>query len=289
MFTSRVGQDPWLSGIQTPQQHLERQGLLLAFARALRLGIEPAARVFSGSTIERTIREICLAMVRQGFQDPRKQHPSQERLDKPVADMMVQARRADPAPVQQVALPSSIVRLAVQKGREGDEAMSHATSDLITLAFFFLLRVGEYTESAGDRLTVPLRLQDVTLWQGNRSIPHSSNDAEIALATGVTLKLANQKNGIKDAVMYHDSSGDPVFDPVGAACRIVCRLRGHPRSSGIGTYVDSEGLTKRVSPALIREVLKGATAASTLLGENINPRLVGTHSLRSGGGPCASN
>ena len=116
--------------------------------------------------------------------------------------------------------------------------MSHATSDLITLAFFFLLRVGEYTESAGDRLTVPLRLQDVTLWQGNWSIPHSANDAEIALATGVTLKLANQKNGIKDAVMYHDSLGNPVFDPVGAACWIICRLRGHPRLSGIGTYVD---------------------------------------------------
>jgi len=39
--------------------------------------------------------------------------------------------------------------------------MGHAVSDLITLAFFFLLRVGEYTESTGERLTVPLRLQDI--------------------------------------------------------------------------------------------------------------------------------
>jgi len=48
MCASRVGQDPWLSAIQLPHQHLERQGLLLAFAWALRRGVEPAARVFLG-------------------------------------------------------------------------------------------------------------------------------------------------------------------------------------------------------------------------------------------------
>ena len=197
--------------------------------------------------------------------------------------MIVHARRADPAPVQQVALPSSIVRLAVQQSREGNTAMGHAVSDLITLAFFFLLRVGEYTESTGERLTVPLRLQDTTLWQGNQPIPHTANDAEISQATGVTLKLANQKNGIKDAVMYHDSSGDPLFDPVKAAGRIVCRQKGRPRSSVIGTYLEPAGTPKRISPPIIREALKGATAAAALLGENINPHLVGTHSLRSGG------
>jgi hypothetical protein len=158
-----------------------------------------------------------------------------------------------------------------------------ATGDLITLAFFFLLRVGEYTETTANRLTIPLRLSDVTLWRGNQAMPHTASDQELKQATGVTLRLANQKNGIKDAVMHHDTSGDPDFDPVLAAARTLIRLQNHSRTRGIGTYTAPDGSVTSVTARDVRSALRGATATAFLMGENIDPNAVGSHSLRSGG------
>jgi hypothetical protein len=78
---------------------------------------------------------------------------------------------------------------------------------LIVLAFFFLLRVGEYTRSSGKRLTVPLRNQDVKLWRGGFIIPNDSSLAVLMTADVVTICLENQKNGIlgsfADRVTHH--------------------------------------------------------------------------------------
>lgn len=189
----------------------------------------------------------------------------------------------DPATRRQVALPNSIVRLAVTSCRSSDTQKGEALGDLITVAFFFLLRVGEYTETTEERLTIPLRISDISLWRGNQPISRSASDAELEQATGVTLRLANQKNGIKDAVLHHDSSGDPEFDPVRAAVRITARLRDHSPNRGIGTYRSPSGRVTTVTAGEVRVALRGATAAALLLGENIDPNTVGSHSLRSGG------
>lgn len=255
----------------------------MAFGRALRRGIEPAVRPAAGAQVEKALRGICLAMDRQGFRDPRKHHSSQERLDKKFSDWLKQAKREDPAPKRQAALPSSIVRLAVRECRATQSEKGRATADLITLAFFFLLRVGEYTETTEERLTVPLRRGDITLWRGNHRLTPNATDEELYQATGVTIRLANQKNGIKDAVLHHDSSGDPEFDPVRAAAHIHSRLRSHPESRGIGTYVIPGGHVRGISATDIRVALRGATLAAALLGDSVNPALVGSHSLRSGG------
>ena len=200
-----------------------------------------------------------------------------------MVDWIKAQKRFDPPKKRQVALPNSIVRLATSNCRRTNTPKGEATADLITLAFFFLLRVGEYTETTGDRLTVPLRASDITLWEGNRQIPHTTEDVTIEHITGVTLRLANQKNGIKDAVLHHDASGDPAFDPARAAARIVARLRHQPQSRGIGTYLGPGGRTSSVTANDVRTALRVATSAALLLGENIDPNMVGSHSLRSGG------
>lgn len=221
--------------------------------------------------------------MRQGFRDPRRQHQSQERLDKKLADWLRGEKRFDPAKKRQVALPSNIVRRATHQGATSGTRKGETAGNLITLAFFFLLRVGEYTETTEDRLTVPLRVGDITLWQGNETVSPTATDAELERATGITIRLENQKNGIKDAVLHHASSGDPAFDPVRAGAQILARLRHQPRSSGIGTYVTSYGRVNRVTAGDIRLQLRAATSAALLLGETIDPSKVGSHSLRSGG------
>jgi hypothetical protein len=70
-----------------------------------------------------------------------------------------------------------------------------ATAHLIVLAFYFLLRVGEYTLPSQSRLTrtVQFRLCDFRFWQGQTLLPLNSDTAILAAALSVTLTMDNQK------------------------------------------------------------------------------------------------
>ena len=63
-----------------------------------------------------------------------------------------------------------IVRGAVQLAHAAATPISLATADCLTIAFYFLLRPGEYAglpKTAADDL---FRLQDVGLWVGGRQL-----------------------------------------------------------------------------------------------------------------------
>lgn len=95
------------------------------------------------------------------------------------------------------------------------------------LAFFFLLWPGEYTGGASN--TVPFCFQDVQLFIGLTRIDLVMANIEfLHQATFGTLTFTNQKNGIRNKVIGHDSSGDPVLlCPVKALIRCVVHLRLH--------------------------------------------------------------
>ena len=83
---------------------------------------------------------------------------------------------------------------------------------MIVLAFFFLLRPGEYTASASD--TTPFRLTDVQLFVGQHRLdilqaPPASLDA----STFATLTFTTQKNGVRGEVVGLARSGDPSCVP----------------------------------------------------------------------------
>ena len=77
-----------------------------------------------------------------------------------------------------------------------------ATSDLTLIAFYYLLRVGEYTcrtKRNNEKQTVQFRIQDVTLFKRNKAgrlkqIPRNASAEEIMSADSCTLKLSNEEN-----------------------------------------------------------------------------------------------
>jgi hypothetical protein len=76
------------------------------------------------------------------------------------------------------------------------------TADLIITAYFFLLRVGEYTPTAArkgqKKCTIPLQpWQGIMFWKHDRVIPPGTSLQTLLEADGVTINLANQKNGKK--------------------------------------------------------------------------------------------
>ena len=70
--------------------------------------------------------------------------------------------------------------------------------DWTLIAFYYLLRVGEYTEKSvkGDsKQTVPFLMKDVTFFEFNkagalRQMPRKAKDSRIMNATGCTLRLS---------------------------------------------------------------------------------------------------
>jgi hypothetical protein len=126
----------------------------------------------------------------------------------------------DPAPRPQQALPSSTIWLIADVYGKSQYKKQRVTADLIITAYFFLLRVGKYTPTAArkgqKKCTIPLRRQDNMFWKHARVIPPSTSLQTRLEADGVTINLANQKNGKKNVKLYHTHSGDDDFSPTKA-------------------------------------------------------------------------
>lgn len=161
----------------------------------------------------------------------------------------------------------------------------------MSIAFFFLLRVGEYTPSpqARDKLTIPLRKRDIRLWQGDDVIAPDAPWDVLQHATGVSICLENQKNGHKMAPLHHDSSGDPEFCPVRALARRVHELRDTAPDTPIGTYFDEADAAaggvppRQVQASEIRAAIRLGAAGDGLEQQGYDASRIGSHSLRSGG------
>lgn len=155
----------------------------------------------------------------------------------------------------------------------------------MVLAFFFLLRVGEYTPASPNqsRRTVPLRRQDVKLWRGTALVPLVSPWEVLASADGVTITLENQKNGNKGCILHHDRSTEDCMCPVRAAAGLIWASRSLGPSAPLGSFLGANGSSGRVSSSDIRSAVRLAVDLDGLQARGYDPSRVGSHSLRSGG------
>jgi hypothetical protein len=98
-----------------------------------------------------------------------------------------------------------------------------AVANMIVIAFFFLLRPGEYMGTTSD--DAPFRLQDVNLYIGDRKLDSATASlAELDAATSVSYKFMTHKNGIRDKKLVQGHSGSGLCCPVKAT---VCRIKHH--------------------------------------------------------------
>jgi hypothetical protein len=138
--------------------------------------------------------------------------------------------------------------------------MMLAISDMVILAFFFLLRPGEYTGTSSN--TTPFTLRDIQLFVDQQRVNLLTCDDNILLATTFgTLEFTTQKNGVRGEVIGLGSTPE-YFCPVKALQRRVLHLRTHsaPPTTPIASYYLS-GRWHRISPTQITDALR-ATVAS---------------------------
>ena len=222
-------------------------------------------------------------MVTRGLRDPRRTDPGQHNLDECFSSYIRRCKSLDPAPQPQQALPSSTILWIAQYLGTSTSKRIRVASDLIILAFFFLLRVGEYTPSRQTRLTVPLRDKDLRLWRQGQVLDHRLPLAELLTADAVTICLENQKNGFKGATLHHTASQHPWLCPVKSAARLIHEIGGLGPDTGLGTYSDETGALRRITSPEIRAGIQLGAIGDNLASRGYSLDRIGSHSLRSGG------
>lgn len=193
---------------------------------------------------------------------------------------------SDASPKSQHALPNSTVQWIANEFLSGP-LREQVTSRLIVVAYFFLLRVGEYTPSENQgrtKRTIPLRKCDVRLFRDGVPLDRDADLHTLMQATGVTICLENQKNGVKNQTLYHDASGDPLLCPVRAMAFLLHQLRGLPDDTPLGSYRDGTNpLLARVRASDIRAMVRLGAVNDHLDAAGYDLSRIGSHSLRSGG------
>ena len=153
---------------------------------------------------------------------------------------------------------------------------------MIIVAFFYLLRPGEYTDSPSD--TTPFTFADVQLFMGPLRLDiQTSTPAQLMAATSAALTFTTQKNGVQNEVIKLGRSGDPFLCPTLALARRVLHLRASsaPGHTPLGRVFTPTGVDK-VTPTLITKTLRDAV---TYIGADLGflPCEVSARSLRAAG------
>jgi hypothetical protein len=197
-------------------------------------------------------------------------------------------RGEDPASEPQLALPLKVFLDITEVEGKSADPLEQALADFVTIAFYFLLRVGEYTSSASTKKTrtVQFRRNDVTFW---RELPTGqtyrlSPDAPLELllqAYSVTLHLSNQKNGVRDATLTHEPV-DGEFCPVKAtAGRYAASRQANP--TNVFAMLCQYAPNKIVTAKHIAQVLQQAAFRTTIWMEGFELDRIGPHSIRASG------
>ena len=210
----------------------------------------------------------------------------------------------DPPPDQKIAVPVSVpnflYKLGIMSTEQGE--FNRAIGELTLIAFYFLLRVGEYTPPAKPKasttklpkkkkkrsqrrtLTQQFRVRDVTFWDKDHNIiPKRSKLSKLLKATSASMRISNQKNGKKGQTIYAEAIHIECCPIKALANRVhhILSRGGNQKSLLCDYYVNTT--KQQIRPKMINNALHRAIQALGLHEAGITTKNVSSHSLRSGG------
>jgi hypothetical protein len=197
-------------------------------------------------------------------------------------------KHADPATQSQIALPVAIFDNIMANEGASPLPNVQATADLTIIAFYFLLRVGEYTQPTSRRptRTTQFRLKDATFWRHladgtHARLPFDTPDADLLQAQAVTLTLDNQKNSERDSTLHHDEVPGPL-NPVAAVARrfVAARAASHSNPNALLCQYSARGHVRALA---ISKILLAAVRRTSLQDQGFVPSRIGSHSIRASG------
>ncbi len=213
----------------------------------------------------------------------------------PIERMIEGMRREDPLPRPQLAVPVSLVRAAAERAKKTGNPKTLAMSDLIIVAFFYLLRSGEYTKPRyvnrnGKKIkatrTVQFRIKDIGFFNNSFAIDkYTASLDDLLNATSATLRLGNQKNGRMGQCIHHAAIQDLTWGPTQALARRVFHVldNGGDENSLLCDFKWDDGTWDCIEAADIVSHVRSTSRDMGLHRQGIDTDLIGAHSLRAGG------
>ncbi|KAG7353946.1 hypothetical protein IV203_003302 [Nitzschia inconspicua] len=263
-----------------------RLALLGAFAAFIRAGQhQPANKQVSAQTVLLALCAISQTHMLDGQPDPLADEKGQRHIL--LRRQIENYRRHDPPPKRKLALPNIAIEY-LNVTRADNNPRYQAIHDLCTIAWFYLLRVGEYTQTTqtARQRKIQFRLKDVTLWN-HTQVLHSTLPLQTLLSqcTAATLRISNQKNGRRNQVIHQEATRD-VTCPIAAIIRRVHHILQHTSdlTTMLGTcFPGHKQVAKQVTITDITTALKNTVQVLGLSRYNITPADISSHSLRAGG------
>jgi len=276
-FCSELSIDPSLQEFEDPIPFLQ------VFAQRYRTGaINTSQRPVRSRTVEGALRSVGQTLASVGSPDPRL--TPQGHIDFRLKRMFSSFSKADDPPARVKPVPVPVLQHVMSQAVLSQDPFNLACADMICLAFYFLLRPGEYTGTTCD--TQPFQLRDVRFFLGSLSINHTTATPDhLHTANFVTLEFTTQKNSVRGEIIGLGRSGDPHFCPVASAVRRVLHLRQFLASPAqpLASFFDPVQLRLvRLRPADLTASLRLAVA---VLGAayHFAPTDVSARSLRAAG------
>jgi hypothetical protein len=258
---------------------------LQAFAEFVRRGSVGRGRQVGTQTVQVALRSIGAHFELDAKPNPCYKDGTTPKYWKALEQQIEGYRRQDPVPQAKLAIPVSVPRWCVAQGINSDSPKAEAIGDLTNAAFYYLLRVGEYTYlgATHQRRTIQFRVCDVKFWRNGQVLSLGSPLSLLLSADAATLTLTNQKNGTKGAVIHNDAIYDPSC-PVQSLARRVAHILSHTHDldTPLSAYY-SRGRMRHILSSHINTTVKAAVRALQLHLCGFTADLVSSHSLRAGG------
>jgi hypothetical protein len=193
---------PSLEELQAPA----RIKLLAAYGAHVRnRRISPRKHKARAQTVALAFRAISTTMQLEGQFNPLAD--AQNKYPKAISQLLEGYKRADPPAKPKLAIPIMVPEY-IQITYTGKSDKHDAIGDLVIIAFYYLLRVGEYTyhKPSDKRRTQQFRVKDIVLWkkQQRLNLSHSQTDL-IHHCTAATLNISNQKNGVRSQTIHQEA------------------------------------------------------------------------------------
>ena len=293
-YVAPLGMDPYLQ----KTAHVHNARLLSGFAARVRTGAYGRRQQITAGAVSSAIAAIGTEISLVTGVNPTKQKHSDKLLPR-LSQMFDGWRKEDPPTIKKLPVEVDVPELLSRIGtRANANALDQAIGDLTLIAFYYLLRVGEYTiknSRNNTKQTVQFRLGDITFFKKNsngqlRQLSRTAPLADIMSADSATLKLDNQKNGWKGVCIHQQTNGHPIHCPVRALGRRVVHIRKNDfQLTTLLSAFFQDGQRFDVTDNDIRTSIKrAATFLHYPQTRGIPIARVDTHSLRSGGANALS-
>jgi hypothetical protein len=157
-----------------------------------------------------------------GSKDPRLN--SAQQIDFRLQGMIKSWKSSNPAPLRVKPILIQFIRqvATLLHLSSASDSLYQATTNMIILAFFFLLRPGEYTNNDNT----PFCLKDIQLFIGSCCLNlQTSSAATLTQSCFESSTFTDQKNGVQGKVIGQASTGNSFVCLVKALVRRVLSLR----------------------------------------------------------------